>query len=41
MHTQDHQNNWQQHITAWQASELSGAAFCREHGLTYHRFTYW
>ncbi|MFV0476259.1 MAG: IS66 family insertion sequence element accessory protein TnpA, partial [Parahaliea sp.] len=41
MSSTDHPNNWQQHITTWQASALSGAAFCREHGLVYHRFTYW
>ena len=38
---QDNPHYWQQQITAWQASKLSGAAFCREHGLTYHRFSYW
>jgi hypothetical protein len=41
MNTQDNQDYWQQQITAWQVSDLSGAAFCREHGLTCHRFYYW
>ena len=41
MSTQEYQHYWQQQITTWQASDLSGAAFCREHGLTYHRFCYW
>jgi hypothetical protein len=25
--------NWKQHIEAWQASGLSRAAYCRQHGL--------
>lgn len=37
----DNQAYWQQHVTAWQASEQSGAAYCREHDLVYHRFCYW
>lgn len=32
---------WQQHITAWQASGLSGMAYCKQHSLTYSRFVYW
>ena len=32
---------WQQHITAWQASGLSGMAYCQDNGLTYSRFVYW
>ena len=32
---------WQQHITAWQASGLSGLSYCKEHSLTYSRFVYW
>lgn len=38
---ENQQQYWQQQITAWQASELSGAAYCKEHSLTYHRFCYW
>ena len=32
---------WQQHITAWQASGLSGMAYCKQHALTYSKFVYW
>lgn len=33
--------HWRQHITDWQASGLSGAAYCQQHQLTYHCFVYW
>ena len=32
---------WQHTLAEWAASGLSGAAFCREHGLGYHQFSYW
>lgn len=32
---------WTEQIKAWQASGLSGAAFCREHELVYSQFIYW
>lgn len=32
---------WQQTLADWEASGLSGAAFCRQHGLGYHQFSYW
>lgn len=32
---------WQQHITDWQASGLSGMAYCQQQSLTYCRFVYW
>lgn len=41
MSTTNNQDYWQQHITAWQTSGQSGAAFCREQNLSYHRFCYW
>lgn len=41
MSTTDNQEYWQQQVAAWQASEQSGAAYCREHDLVYHRFCYW
>ena len=41
MNTPDNHEHWQQQLAAWQATGQSGAAFCREHGLTYHRFCYW
>lgn len=32
---------WQQQIRDWQASRLSGAAFCKQQALSYHQFVYW
>jgi len=32
---------WQRHILAVQESDLSAAAYCRLHGLSYQSFAYW
>jgi hypothetical protein len=32
---------WQQHITDWQASGVSGSAYCKQQSLIYHQFVYW
>jgi len=32
---------WQQHITDWQASGVSGSAYCKQQSLVYHQFVYW
>lgn len=32
---------WQHTLGDWAASGLSGAAFCREHQLSYCQFVYW
>lgn len=32
---------WRQQVNEWQTSGLSGTAFCKQHALTYHQFTYW
>lgn len=32
---------WKQHIKDWQASGLSGMAYCQQQSLTYARFVYW
>lgn len=32
---------WQQTLSDWQASGLSGAAYCKQQSLVYHRFVYW
>jgi ribosomal protein L32E len=32
---------WREQIDAWQASGESQQAFCQQHELSYHRFTYW
>ena len=41
MKSQQRTDYWREHITAWQASGLSGQAFCQQHQLTYHQFVYW
>lgn len=41
MKSQERQQFWQQHVNAWQASDLSGAAFCKQHDLNYAQFNYW
>lgn len=32
---------WQQTLSEWQASGLSGVAYCKQLSLSYHRFVYW
>lgn len=32
---------WQQALSDWQASGLSGAAYCKQQSLVYHQFVYW
>lgn len=39
--TREREQLWQQHITQWQASGLSGMAYCKQQSLTYCRFVYW
>lgn len=39
--TREREQLWQQHITQWQTSGLSGMAYCKQHSLTYCRFVYW
>ena len=34
-------SEWAGHLQQWQQSQLSGAAFCQQQGLTYHQFIYW
>ena len=41
MNNPDLHHFWQQTLADWTASGLSGAAFCREHALSYCRFIYW
>ena len=41
MTTTERQQHWQQHLTHWQHSGLSGAQYCQQHALIYHQFTYW
>ena len=39
--TQPLADHWEQYLQDWQQSNQSQSAYCREHGLNYHRFTYW
>ncbi|WP_419601497.1 IS66 family insertion sequence element accessory protein TnpA, partial [Thiolapillus sp.] len=32
---------WQDHVTTWQASDLTQKAYCEAHGLRYATFGYW
>ncbi|WP_419602831.1 IS66 family insertion sequence element accessory protein TnpA [Thiolapillus sp.] len=32
---------WQDHVTAWQVSDLTQKAYCEAHGLRYATFGYW
>lgn len=32
---------WQQQINDWEATGLSGNAFCKQQSLIYHQFIYW
>jgi len=41
MTTQQRELYWQQQLADWLDSGLSGAAFCKQHALSYHKFTYW
>jgi transposase-like protein len=34
-------HEWQQQILAWQASGLTQAAYCQQHGLNPHTFKGW
>lgn len=35
------QSFWHCHVERYLASELSKAAYCREHDLSYHQMVYW
>ncbi|MDO9519367.1 MAG: IS66 family insertion sequence element accessory protein TnpB [Pseudohongiella sp.] len=41
MSEQDNQQYWQQQISQCQAKGLSGAAYCKLHKISYHKFVYW
>jgi len=32
---------WEAHIDAWKETALTQTAYCREHELSVHRFSYW
>ena len=33
--------DWQDHLSTFETSGLSGSAYCAEHALVYHQFVYW
>jgi len=37
----ERQQYWHRRLCEWRESGLSGAAFCKQHALTYHQFVYW
>ena len=41
MTTTERAQVWQQHITDWEASGVSGSAYCKQQSLVYHQFVYW
>lgn len=41
MSDQDNRQYWHQQIGQCQAEGLSGAAFCKLHTISYHKFVYW
>ena len=41
MTTQERADFWQQQITAWLDTGLSGHVFCKSQALVYHQFAYW
>ena len=32
---------WSEHIDAWRVTDLTQRAYCQQHGLPVHRFSYW
>ncbi|MFT5211954.1 MAG: hypothetical protein ACI9CE_003695, partial [Flavobacterium sp.] len=41
MNTINKSQFWQDHVTAWQGSGLSQAAYCKQHEIKSHNFAYW
>ena len=41
MSNTDRARYWEEQMVAWQASGVSGQAYCKDQGLVYHQFTYW
>ena len=41
MSTQTNQQYWQSQLEQCQALGLSGAAYCKQHHLSYYKFVYW
>jgi len=41
MTTTERAHAWQQRISDWQTTSLSGSAYCKQQSLIYHQFVYW
>lgn len=41
MTIQQREHYWQQIMAEYQASGLSGMAYCKQQTISYHQFTYW
>jgi hypothetical protein len=41
LNAEQKRRHWETHIESWQRSGLSQLAYCREHDLKPHQFTYW
>ncbi|NOR43142.1 MAG: IS66 family insertion sequence element accessory protein TnpB [Gammaproteobacteria bacterium] len=39
--TESLSTHWASHLQSWQKTQQSQSAYCRDHELNYHRFTYW
>jgi len=33
--------HWKQHIERWRSSQVTQTAYCQQHELSSHQFTYW
>ena len=34
-------SHWKQHIEQWRSSEMTQKAYCQQHDIGYHQFSYW
>ncbi len=39
--SQQRREFWENHLRDWQASGMSQAGYCREHGISHKSFLYW
>lgn len=40
-YVEEDESYWQEHLTAFMASDLTRTSYCKEFGINYHRFGYW
>ena len=41
MNHKERANHWQNYISQWQETDLSGTQFCKQHELNLAQFYYW